>query len=216
MKKGHKSNYTDWPCEVRGKTHLPSGKAVRMQRWIDGAGDLPGAVIAALKARPDRGRPFIGETVEVATPLNQKAVFLVEADHEGNLVLEQFGDKTAAKRAYNVRQNTPVPKPVDPVFAAFPAAVIGEYLPTESDLPPAFRNGNTVWHALIVRWFANGLPADVQFFGKDGIDAEAAWRHIDACLRSYEPRHQHKVDGCAYLCSCFFKRVVCPGGEVYE
>jgi hypothetical protein len=40
---------------------------------------------------------------------------------------------------------------------------------------------------------------------KDGIDRRAAFRHISACLGSYDPSHEHKIAGVGYLISLWFK-----------
>ena len=89
MARPHYSHAMKWPCRVSGITHLPSGRPVHLDRWVDGAGDLPGAVLAGLKKRKDGGKPFVGDSVRAVTPLGQTAIFVVEVDHEGELVLEK-------------------------------------------------------------------------------------------------------------------------------
>jgi len=116
------------------------------------------------------------------------------------------------------------PVEVHPVLFAFPANVIGTLLPRDRDIPAEFHNGGR-WSELVNRWFmsTNGLapdgirlPADVEYHGKPGISAEKAWRHVDACLRSYEPKHEHKLAGVAWLIDTFFSKVVIPSEALKE
>jgi len=39
---------------------------------------------------------------------------------------------------------------------------------------------------------------------KEGIDPYKSGRHIMAIMRSYAPKHEHKIAACAYLMSRFF------------
>ena len=48
---------------------------------------------------------------------------------------------------------------------------------------------------------ASGVRQDVNEY----IDPEAVNRHTRACLRSFEPRHEHKIAGVAYLLSLWFR-----------
>jgi len=109
------------------------------------------------------------------------------------------------------------PREVHPVLAAFPAKVIGTLLPKFEDIPETFKRYMTCpWHDFAARWFASAsgmgrpLPGDVSFYGKPGINPEKAYRHIDACLRSYEPRHEHKMAGVSWLIDIFFEKVTIP------
>lgn len=132
--------------------------------------------------------------------------------------------KAALEKAANERSQTPkrpeppplssppTPQDVDKVSYVFPARVIGTLLPERKAIPGDVPR---VWDHFIGYWFAclytgKGLPADIEFHAKDGFCAEKAYRHIDACMRSFEPKHEHKTDGCAYLASCFFEKVVIP------
>jgi len=36
------------------------------------------------------------------------------------------------------------------------------------------------------------------------IDSQLAWRHIMTCLKSFEPKHEHKMAGVGYLLSLWF------------
>jgi hypothetical protein len=109
------------------------------------------------------------------------------------------------------------PREVHPVLRAFPAKVIGTLLPNWDDIPETFKRYMTCpWHDLAARWFASSsgmgepFPADVEFHGKPGVSPEKAYHHIDACLRSFEPKHEHKIAGVSWLIECFLEKVVIP------
>lgn len=77
-------------------------------------------------------------------------------------------------------------------------------LPPMSDIPEEFQNDRTEWNRLVSQWFYRGLKSfDCE--PKDGIDKGKALKHISAILRSFEPKHEHKEAGCAYLLSLWFK-----------
>lgn len=113
--------------------------------------------------------------------------------------------------------NPPVPMDVDECQRVFTAGVIGTLLPEWDLIPEEFKRGHTRWHHLVAMWFGtaaghpDGLPADAEFHAKPGLGgAEKAYTHIMTCLRSWDPRHQHKIAGCAWLAHCFFEKVVIP------
>lgn len=94
------------------------------------------------------------------------------------------------------------PIPVSDVMLAFPAIVTGKLLPPVEDIPKEFINGNR-WTELVNRHFA-GLPVTASLSCKDGVDYTAALRQVSACMASFEPKHEHKIAGVAYLMSLFF------------
>lgn len=100
-----------------------------------------------------------------------------------------------------------VPKPVDDVTLAFPARVIGYYLPPLDQIPDEFRRGTggaAAWHKVANRLFV-GLPiGDVSPDRGTNHDPDLIRRHLGACLGSYEPRHEHKIAGVAWLLSLWF------------
>jgi hypothetical protein len=85
---------------------------------------------------------------------------------------------------------------VDDVTLAFPAHVIGTLLPKWDDLPDEFKESSHRACRLAGIYFYEGgifpLP-------KEGVDHEKASRVIRACLRSFEPKHEHKMGGVGYL-----------------
>lgn len=103
------------------------------------------------------------------------------------------------------------PKVISDATYAFPANVIGELLPEMEDIPEEFKGHNaTPWHKIQSRWFFSGLPENSKWYPKEGIDPELAVRHLSACQRSFEPQHEHKEAGVAYLMSLWFERIEFP------
>lgn len=103
-----------------------------------------------------------------------------------------------------------VPTDVDDVMLAFPAHVVGKYLPEYEDIPEEFKRGRTKWNDVMSQWFFKGLPGETEFIPKKDIDGSKALRHLKACLGSYEPSHEHKEAGVAYLMSLWFEDIIIP------
>ncbi len=45
---------------------------------------------------------------------------------------------------------------------------------------------------------------DLKLMAVDGIDPELAWRHISACMRSWETKHEHKTAAVGYMLELWF------------
>lgn len=111
------------------------------------------------------------------------------------------------------------PKEVDRVMMAFPANVIGDYLPKMEDIPEEYTKG---WTSNSACQFASklmmgGLPeGKLGFAPVDGIDPNMAWRHINACLGSYQPKHEHKIAGVGYLISLWVKIFLINDDVIWE
>ena len=89
------------------------------------------------------------------------------------------------------------PVDVKDVDLAFPATVIGRFLPPESEIPAEFRLIGKEWTAKANKLFCNGGAVDL----KPGTDPERAFRQLRACLGSFEPTYEHKELGVGYLLS---------------
>jgi hypothetical protein len=87
---------------------------------------------------------------------------------------------------------------------------ISAYLPKETEIPNEFKEDNNKWVKIIKTWFFKGLPKKTVFIPKDEIDKSSAISHISCVLRSFDPSHEHKISGCAYLLSCWFEDVLIP------
>lgn len=86
-------------------------------------------------------------------------------------------------------------------------------LPPYEEIPDEFKHGNTEWNRVVAQWFFDGLSGDTEFYAKEGIDSKKALRHIGAILRSFQPKHEHKEAGCAYLLSLWFEKINVPKEE---
>lgn len=101
------------------------------------------------------------------------------------------------------------PKQIDDVGIAFATSIEG-FLPPYSAIPNEFKDGRTEWNKIFSKWFYSGLPKGTKFIPKEGINENEALRHLQYCMRSWEPKHEHKEAGVAYLLSQWFQRVEIP------
>lgn len=78
-------------------------------------------------------------------------------------------------------------------------------LPPMSEIPDEFKRfrRKNKWVNFVSDAFFRGI-ASCQARPKQGTDAGKVWRMFRACLVDYEPAHEHKTAGCAYMLSCFF------------
>lgn len=95
------------------------------------------------------------------------------------------------------------PKVISDVELAFPAHIVGTYLPAWETIPSEFRERGGPWCRIAQRMFSGDL--DIAVTVREGIDMQLAARHLGACLRSFEPKHEHKIAGVAYLMSLWFE-----------
>jgi len=105
-----------------------------------------------------------------------------------------------------------VPQSVSPLDLAF-GGNMGKLLPPMRDIPADFHSFNNPWVRCVGTWFTVGLANPV-FYPKPGIDRRDAMGHMKAILMSFEPKHEHKSAGCAYLMSLWFEKVEWDGGSV--
>lgn len=81
---------------------------------------------------------------------------------------------------------------------------INKLLPTYEEIPEEFKSGHNEWCRLVSTWFFRGLKS-FDCIPKEDIEKKKAMAHISAILKSFEPKHEHKEAGCAYLLSLWFK-----------
>ena len=93
------------------------------------------------------------------------------------------------------------PREVSNLDMAFPVGAM-ELMPAHKDIPEQFDNSEK-WDRFISDWFFCGLKG-YELTPREGIDTEKALRHIKAIIGSFEPKHEHKQVGCAYLMSLWF------------
>lgn len=97
------------------------------------------------------------------------------------------------------------PTPVSDVDIAFPA--LGVQLTPTDDVPADFRPG--AWGDLAAAALAYGDQVqDLALAPRDGIDPEAAWRHLSVVLGCYGTKNQVKARGAAWLLSLWFEAAI--------
>jgi hypothetical protein len=79
-------------------------------------------------------------------------------------------------------------------------------LPPLNEIPEEFKRGRTKWNDIVSTWFFRGLK-NIKCKPKEGIDEKAALQHVRAIMASWEPKHEHKEAGCAYLLSEWFEDI---------
>lgn len=95
------------------------------------------------------------------------------------------------------------PKKLDGASVAFPTTVEG-FMPHYRDIPDDFKRGHTPQNRLFMKMFFDG--ASVGFLkAKPGIDRKDALQHIRYVSRSFEPKHEHKSAGVAFLFAEWFE-----------
>ena len=85
---------------------------------------------------------------------------------------------------------------------------MAKLLPGRSLIPDDFWHGRTPWNKFVDRWFFSGIPNGAAFRCKGGVDGNTAIRHLRAIMSSFEPKHEHKTGGVAWLMSLWFDDVV--------
>jgi hypothetical protein len=102
------------------------------------------------------------------------------------------------------------PADIDAATSAFPARV-KHLMPPRDQIPEEFTHlGNNPFVRIVNTWFFQGLDG-AKFTPKKCIDQSKALRHLSAVMRSFEPKHEHKVEAVAYLMSLWFERVEAAG-----
>jgi hypothetical protein len=83
------------------------------------------------------------------------------------------------------------------------------HLPPMDKIPEKFNDRHDEIHCrFISRWFFSGFADAEKTVGKitpkEGIVQKEAIRAIGCIMRSWEPKHEHKIAGCGYLLSEWF------------
>jgi hypothetical protein len=76
-------------------------------------------------------------------------------------------------------------------------------LPAYNEVPKEFKEHQNKWNKFISGWFFNGI--DDWPKAKEGVNGKLAILNIRACLADFEPKHEHKIAGAAYLASQWFE-----------
>lgn len=96
-------------------------------------------------------------------------------------------------------------KDLSAVDRAFPTSIRG-MMPEYKDIPREFTNGGTKWNELVSAMFFLGLKK-LELKPRPGVDKDKAMRHIKYILGSWEPKHEHKEAGAAFLFNEWFEDV---------
>lgn len=93
-----------------------------------------------------------------------------------------------------------------------PKGGIKTLLPPMSEIPVEFQRSRNAWNDVVSRWFFGGLKkSEVDSWkAKEGVDKDKALKHVKCALMSFEPKHEHKKAGCAYLLNLWFEN---PAGD---
>lgn len=90
------------------------------------------------------------------------------------------------------------------VELAFPANGVSR-LPAWDRIPKEYQDQNHPRCNTVEVWFGMGLKMN-KIVPKKGIDQIKAFRHLKAIMGSYEPKHEHKIAGVAYLIDQWFEK----------
>lgn len=87
---------------------------------------------------------------------------------------------------------------------------INKMMPAYHEIPSEFYDRSNKWHDVFGHWFFTGLPEGTEFLPKEGIDLSKALAHIRSVMGSFEPKHEHKMAGVAFLMNEWFQDVIVP------
>lgn len=94
------------------------------------------------------------------------------------------------------------------VEMAFPADVT-RLLPPWEELPEDYQRDRAPTCKVVDQWFSCGL-GNLNAVPKEGIDTTHALRHLKCIMGSYQPKHEHKTAGVAYLIDLWFETFESP------
>jgi hypothetical protein len=102
-----------------------------------------------------------------------------------------------------------LPQDIPASEAAYGAVDTSQWMPAYEAVPVEFKQLNNKWNILVTGWWFDGVhPAlVVKLRAKEGIDRKKALDQLHACIRSFEPAHNHKMAACAYLMSLWFEEI---------
>lgn len=100
---------------------------------------------------------------------------------------------------------------ITPRDIAFGPMNLSGWLPAVQNIPREFWIDSNKWASLMNSWFFNGIKEWP--ITKEGIDFKSATAHIRTIMASFDPKHEHKIAGCAYLASLWFDEKTLNGGK---
>ena len=82
-----------------------------------------------------------------------------------------------------------------------------KHLPAMKDIPEEYQSWNHPAHeAATSLFFRGGKLSDFGYTPREGVNAGKATAALQAILCSFEPRHEHKTAGAAYLIDQWFEK----------
>jgi hypothetical protein len=97
-----------------------------------------------------------------------------------------------------------VPIEVDDISVGMGAVNMEGILPLMESIPDEFKQRTNEWVNRVDDWFFSGIRLGYIEM-KAGIDKKKAFRHLQSIMHSWQPEHNHKVAGVAYLMSMWFE-----------
>jgi hypothetical protein len=101
---------------------------------------------------------------------------------------------------------TPIPElhAVDVAFGNIKH--LPEWEDLSEDLRRGWSNDRNPYCVFVSEWFFKGrTPEDMaRLTPRDGVDGYKALTAVEAVLGSFEPKHEHKIAGCAFLLKEWF------------
>lgn len=87
------------------------------------------------------------------------------------------------------------------------SSVIGEFLPTWTDIPDRYKSDTNQWRILAEKLIFSFISlSNVELVPKLGTDRDKAIKHIDLCLNAYGIGTDHRAAGIAYLLAEWFEK----------
>jgi hypothetical protein len=82
-------------------------------------------------------------------------------------------------------------------------------IPAREDIPSEFVDGwkHNPWCKVAESWFFDGMDADTVTAKNEDVDVDAALRAVGALLRSWTPKHEHKIAVAGWWLSTWFDDV---------
>lgn len=84
-----------------------------------------------------------------------------------------------------------------------------DHMPRYDAVPDNFKRMNDPYASFISSWFFSGIsqPELARLRPREGVNQSKALAAIGTIMRSFEPKHEHKEAGCAFLLHAWFELV---------
>lgn len=82
-----------------------------------------------------------------------------------------------------------------------------DHMPRYETVPAEFKQSGNNYAAFVSKWFFSGLKQDdlARLTPRPGVVQNKALAAIRAIICSFEPKHEHKEAGCAFLLHAWFE-----------